>query len=398
VIAVILTARPVEFDAVRDHLCNVEERIHPAGTAFYVGRLPDGRRTVALAEIGEGNIGTAVLTERAISFLRPDVLIFVGIAGRLMDDIELGDVVVPSRIYQLHSGMLEDKGFRRRPRSWEVDHGLRQIAQRVARDKQWLTDPPGVFFRPIVAGEVVLNTRVNEVFRQIRDECEDAAAIEMESAGMAQASFLNQALPAIAVRGISDTASGDKYVTDRAGWQERAARNAAAFAIALLTDLPPADHALAGRRAAIAELAGAEAATATVYRTVLHKIAEPGLPEPGARAPELTEWLGRLAGDGRDPGELDRFDRAIAATRLATDRLRARATGLMERRDELRGRFRGLEAMAVRLDIAERPAVAEGRARALDVLWTSPCDLRAATRAVNDYLRAVTDAREGRDR
>jgi hypothetical protein len=40
-----------------------------------------------------------------------------------------------------------------------------------------------------------------------------------------------------AIRGASDQANGDKDAADRAGWQDVAAANAAAFAAALITAL-----------------------------------------------------------------------------------------------------------------------------------------------------------------
>jgi nucleoside phosphorylase len=81
-------------------MVDVTERIHPAGTMFYIGRLPGAKRRVALVEVGPGNRDAAVLTERAISFLQPEfpleLLVFVGVAGGPQSDIALGDVVVPT--------------------------------------------------------------------------------------------------------------------------------------------------------------------------------------------------------------------------------------------------------------------------------------------------------------
>ena len=54
---------------------------------------------------------------------------------------------------------------------------------------------------------------------------------------MAQAGHLNNSLPVIVVRGISDRADGSKAATDGARWQPRAAGHAAAFATALAEEL-----------------------------------------------------------------------------------------------------------------------------------------------------------------
>ncbi|HYQ63655.1 hypothetical protein [Actinophytocola sp.] len=246
--AVVLTALGVEFQAVRKYLVDVTERIHPAGTMFYVGRLPGAQRRVALVEVGPGNRDAAVATERAISYLQPEfqleLLAFVGIAGRLKPDIVLGDVVVPPHIHSYHGGLEDDEGFHARPRGWSVSHRLLQRAKDVARSDTWwkslsdVSEPVKVHFRPIAAGDVVVNSSDSPIARLIRLHYNDAAAVEMESAGFANASQLNDSLPFIVVRSVSDTAGGDKYKTDREGWQPRAAERAAAFAVALLTELP----------------------------------------------------------------------------------------------------------------------------------------------------------------
>ena len=246
--AVVLTALPIEFQAVREHLVDVTERIHPAGTMFYIGRLPGGQRRVALVEVGSGNRDAAVIAERAVSFLQPefqlDLLAFVGIAGGLHSDITLGDVIVPPKVHAYHGGMEDDVGFHARPDGGQASHRLLQFAKHIARGDTWwksvpeVSRPVRVRFRPIAAGDVVVNSRESPVARLIQRHYNDAAAIEMESAGLANASHLNDSIPFIVVRGISDAASGDKYATDREGWQTRAARHAAAFAVALLTELP----------------------------------------------------------------------------------------------------------------------------------------------------------------
>jgi nucleoside phosphorylase len=256
-----MTALPVEFQAVREHMVDVTERIHPAGTMFYIGRLPGARRRVALVEVGPGNRDAAVVTERAISFLQPEfpleLLVFVGIAGGLQSDIALGDVVVPPHIHAYHGGMEDNDGFHARPRGWDVSHHLLQRAKDVARCDTWwkclsdVSQSVGVHFRPIAAGDVVVNSRESRTARLIRRHYNDAAAVEMESAGFANASQLNESLPFIVVRGISDSANGDKYTTDRAGGQPPAARHAAAFAVALLTELPPVNT---GHRAPSAQV------------------------------------------------------------------------------------------------------------------------------------------------
>ena len=237
---VILTALDLEYQAVREKLVGLRPHRHSQGTLFEVGRLAAGRCQVVLAHVGKGNLSAAVLAERAIAEFRPAALLFVGVAGALQAHIALGDVVVATHVYAFHGGTSEDNGFKSRPRVWETSHAADQIAQHLHRTGSWAKDldpRPNVHFGPIAAGEVVLNARLSAHARWIRDNYNDARAIDMEGAGVAQAGHLNRALPVVVVRGISDRADGTKEATDRDQWQSRAVANAATFAAALAEEL-----------------------------------------------------------------------------------------------------------------------------------------------------------------
>jgi nucleoside phosphorylase len=254
-IAVVLTPIRVEFDAVRQHLLDFRELVRVKGTMFYAGRLSRGPWQVVLARPGPGNITAAALAERAITHFRPDLMMLVGIAGRLHADLSLGDIVVGTKIYAIHSGEEGDTGFRPRPDTCKPDHKLVQEAMRIDTSDTWrnaLPDPSRsaatkVEFRPIAAGEVVLNSKRSELARRLRHSYKDAAVIEMEGAGVGEACRLNK-VPMLNIRAVSDHADGSKEKTDQAGGQEPAARNAAAFAMALLADVPPTRRATVERR------------------------------------------------------------------------------------------------------------------------------------------------------
>jgi nucleoside phosphorylase len=242
---VILTALQREYKAVRRHLTDLGRHCHPAGTLFEVGVLaghPD--RRVALAVVGEGNAPAATITERAINEFQPSAVLFVGIAGGLREWLELGDVVVATRVYGYHGGHSDDKAFRARPRAWDIAHELDQVARHVDRADTWrsaISSTPAVHFSPVAAGEVLLDSTKSSIARHLRDHYNDAIAIEMESAGVALASHLNLSTPTVTIRGISDHASGAKEFTDRSGAPDLAATTAAAFAAAVVAELdsPP---------------------------------------------------------------------------------------------------------------------------------------------------------------
>jgi nucleoside phosphorylase len=240
-IVVVLTALDLEYQAVRRHLVEARTLSHPSGTLFEVGHINGTAGTVALAVTGEGNIGAAVLAERAVTMFRPAALLCVGVAGSLKHDIALGDVVVATKIYAMHGGRVQADGFLARPRAWQAPHKLEQAARHVARTGAWTRllpakatrCPPAVHFKPIASGEIVLGMADTPLAALLCGFYDDAVAVEMESAGVAQAAHLNQSLPVLSVRGISDRADPGKPAHDASGWQHTAAEHAAAFTITM---------------------------------------------------------------------------------------------------------------------------------------------------------------------
>jgi nucleoside phosphorylase len=254
-IAVVLTPIRVEFHAVREHLLDFQELDRVKGTIFYGGRLSRGPWQVVLARPGPGNITAAALAERAISHFRPELVMLVGIAGKLHSDLSLGDIVVGKKVYAIHSGIEENAGFRPRPETWKPADELYNEAERIDASGTWRNALPDqsrsvetkVEFRAIASAEVVLDSKDSELMQRLRHLYEDAAVIEMEGAGVGEACRLNK-VAMINIRAVSDYADGSKRETDQAGGQEPAARNAAAFAMALLADVPPTRRATAERR------------------------------------------------------------------------------------------------------------------------------------------------------
>jgi adenosylhomocysteine nucleosidase len=239
---VILTAMNLEYRAVREQLSGIATQTHPMGTRFEVGHLNGCR--VALALTGKGNQSAAVLTERAAAEFAPAAVIFVGVAGALQPHLSLGDVVVATHVYAYHGATSQDDGITARPRTWELSHRVHQIAAHLERTGEWArrlpggSPPPRVHFGPVAAGEIVHYSAASDARQWLREHYNDALAVEMEAAGVAQAGHLNDALPTIMVRGISDFADETKSAADDVGWQPRAAANAAAFATDLASVLP----------------------------------------------------------------------------------------------------------------------------------------------------------------
>jgi nucleoside phosphorylase len=247
---VVLTALTIEYMAVRSHLIDLEEETHDRGTIYERGKFIAECQTwdVGIVEIGAGNPGAALEAERAITYFRPNIILFVGVAGGIKD-VGLGDVVASTKVYGYESGKAEET-FKPRPEIGLAAYGLEQRARAEARKGDWLkrmsmaeamSTSPRVFIAPIAAGEKVIASTKSEVYQFLRSNYGDAVAVEMEGFGFLDAAHANQQVSGMVIRGISDLID-DKIVADNAGYQEIASHNASAFAFEVLSKLKIKDE------------------------------------------------------------------------------------------------------------------------------------------------------------
>lgn len=253
--AVLLTALRVEYNAVRKLLANERKVTAADGTMYRVGSLAlkPGIDTVIDWEIAihrsqAGQAQAALETEKIIQAHKPDVVIFVGVAGGRPGKVELGDLVIPSEIGYFESGKVTSAGFIDRQRKYYPSRSLFQAAQVESDDTDWLrwlksaapNQPPTVHMEPIVTGEKVITHTGSDLWKFIEAEFDQAVAIEMEGHGFMLAAHANSA-ESLVVRGISDLVDDKNSPVVRDGErQEIASDRAAAFVAQLLHNLSPA--------------------------------------------------------------------------------------------------------------------------------------------------------------
>ncbi|WP_225446812.1 hypothetical protein [Streptacidiphilus sp. PB12-B1b] len=149
-------------------------------------------------------------------------------------------------------------------------------------------------------------------------------------------------------------------------------------------------------------LARADATLAESRRArgeVLAKIAATEVPAVPGPASALRERLSQ-ADQLRRHGQWHRLGPLLDTLEGAAQRelLRAResltaVTAPLALRAELRGRLDAYRAMAARLGVSEDPELIEHYDQARRMLWSAPCDLRAAEHAVQRYQQALRQGR-----
>ncbi|MFI5671231.1 nucleosidase [Streptomyces sp. NPDC051704] len=285
-LAVIVTALPVEYMSVREHAVVEEVRVHSHGTRVECARLLGTSWRVAMVEAGMGSRTTAILTERMVEWLTPRMVIFVGVAGGLKDDIGIGDVVFGNKVYGIHGGKSAPEGFLVRPEAWPLSHRLEQAVRAAVRGR------PDAHVGAIASGDVVLADASSDIAAHLRTHYNDALALDMEGVGLVEAAHLAGGLDAIVVRGISDKANDGKKAADAAGFQKVAAGKAAEATVALLALLdPPAPHPAATRSSG----EGPHNALPSLLPDTLDWI----LPKPEHDVLRAVASLGARSSDGR---------------------------------------------------------------------------------------------------
>jgi 5'-methylthioadenosine/S-adenosylhomocysteine nucleosidase len=236
---VIITALPLEFQAVKGFLKNCQEIEHPHGNVYETGKYQNWE--VELVEIGQGNAKAAAETERAIEFFKPEYVFFVGVAGGIKD-VNLGDVVIAEVVKGYEKGKETDTGFLPRGEIGQSSYQLIQRAKANAKNADWFEKlntnlKPKALIGVIAAGEKVVASERSTTYEILTKLYSDALAVEMEGIGFLTAIHASNA-KGIVIRGISDLLS-NKTQSDNAGWQEKAAYHATAFAFAMLDKLAP---------------------------------------------------------------------------------------------------------------------------------------------------------------
>ena len=159
---------------------------------YLFGRIAGKDCVVVLAGIGK--VAAAYNTTRLIEKFSPELLLNVGVAGSLQQDIEVGHMVVASEVAQ-HDLTVPGwpKGFGQEKTSWKTDEN----AYRSAQECKY---PFPVHFGPMVSGDLFV---MKEDAPRILEDYPEALCAEMEAGAVCQCAALS-GIPCLILRAISD--------------------------------------------------------------------------------------------------------------------------------------------------------------------------------------------------
>lgn len=253
-VVLVITAVELEHTEVRNRLLNTE-RVRAGDIWMMRGEVPGDRInwTVYLARAGMGNATSAALVGLAARDLNANLVAFVGIgAGLKSADHRHMDVVVASRIHNPYAGkqVPTESGSKLlgRGNTYSVPAPLLAMVNACITDSEWTSsarsrhynaDHPHAYVAPIVSVESVQADTSGPVMQEIHERFQDAAALDMESFGLAAGSDIHN-LPVLAVRGLSDFVD-DKSNKGNDDVQPLAAGNAAALLRDILVFADPND-------------------------------------------------------------------------------------------------------------------------------------------------------------
>jgi len=173
-------------------------------------------KQVAMIAGGIGTVCTAAVATHLMCAIKPKALFFIGTAGAISNELNLGDVVVGTRAFEVE---IQDliPAFSNTP----FEEGLRHSFKHEIQPVQFDSDPDLLSrvnhllqldnpFKIVTGVLASTNCFISYPEQQAALKSSEAIAIDMESSALYQVGWLFN-IPTLAVRGISNpqNASGD---------------------------------------------------------------------------------------------------------------------------------------------------------------------------------------------
>lgn len=189
-----------------------------------------GTHDIALVQCGIGKVASAAATAILIANLKPDAVINTGSAGGFESSLNVGDVVIASKLLH-HDVDVTHFGYElgqvpQMPAYYECDKTLVSLAQQAIADELDIQVITGL----VCSGDSFVGS--DEVADSIKQKFSDMSAVEMEGAAIAQVCHLMNT-SFVVIRSLSDIAGKTSSVSFEA-YLEVAAKNSANLVMGMI--------------------------------------------------------------------------------------------------------------------------------------------------------------------
>jgi len=205
----IITAINDEILALKDSLSDYKV-VEKDGCIFY-----EGENYVAI-KAGVGKVACAYHCTKLIDLYHPELLLNVGVAGSLKEEIKTGSLVIADKVtyhdFIIPEGLVDDEIY-----TYEVKEKELAIAKKLKE--------ADIYFGSIISGDLFVQ---KEDALKILKRFPEGLACEMEAGALAQVATLAN-LPFLVIRAISDVAVSEGNDVQFDEFCAKAAKRSAKF-------------------------------------------------------------------------------------------------------------------------------------------------------------------------
>ena len=172
-----------------------------SGVDFHLGKI--GKTEVVVAKCGIGKVFAAICAQAMILCYKPEIIINIGVAGGLSENLKIGDIVIADSVAQHdmdatalgdEPGFLSDIGLVKISADKKAVDTLKAACDKLAVNYEIGTIASGDQF----ISDAVAKQRIKDIF--------SAKACEMEGGSIGHVCYVNN-VPFGALRAISDGAN-----------------------------------------------------------------------------------------------------------------------------------------------------------------------------------------------
>lgn len=202
----IIGAMEEEVEILKSSIEN-RETIQIAHVIFYKGNIED--KQVVLAQSGIGKVNAAITATLLINEFKPDLIINTGSAGSVDSELNIGDIIISSKVYY-HDVNATAFGYKlgqvpSMPEFYETDKELIDLAKSSIEQ----LDLNGIVGEVATGDSFIGSIDQRKV---IKSNFPTASVVEMEAGAIAQTCYQYN-VPIIVTRAVSDLADKESDVT-----------------------------------------------------------------------------------------------------------------------------------------------------------------------------------------